>query len=405
MYKIIIALIILLDTSFLYLIPISDISNGIIGYYQKMGLSCFAILISLLLINKIFKKENKYIFQNNILVLFVMVLIQIVVSKLIYNQGFSALLSMSNQYILLILYFFFTYYISYKNNREKFENITIKFLLILSILMLVQYIIYIKTGNLFLSIKLGTRYGSIRVYESDYFFTFGAVLTFGLFLNRKNRLLNKKLLFFVFILCCIEVIFVSKSRMGLLVAILSCLFMIILKYRNNIIKKLGVLIACVVLFFVLMQIPSFNNAFSTINSNDSSLLTRGKAIEYYLSQFIEKPILGVGFIKPIENDESYYIVRGEQGKFYKEDLGIFSNVLTLGIIFIPWYLILVRKILKILLIIYRRGKEKNCLEIYGMFFAMILGSIVMNPFDPQRILVFTIFIAFMDNSYMKEKIT
>lgn len=399
MYKIIIHLILLIDMSFLYLIPIESLSIGTIGYYQKTGLVMISISIIIIYSKKIFNNEVKYLFKNNILLLCFMVFISINLSKLTYNQSFLSILSVSSQYIVLITYFLINYALSKNISLKDFEVIVMKYTIILSILFIIQYIVYSVSGNLFLNIKLGTRYDSIRIYESDYFLVFGSILSYSNIFKLSNNSREKNISVIAFILSFIEVVFISKSRMGLIMILISCFIVSLIRYRTNLVKQTMIIFICLISALILINIPIIKKAFLSISANDTSLIIRERAFEFYGEQFKEKPLLGVGFIKPIENDYSYYLARGYNGMFYKEDMGILGSIHTLGIVFGVWYIFLCLKILKVIYILYKYKLEREFIEIFGICILVILGSIVMNPFDPQRVVVLIIFIALVEASY------
>ena len=401
-YLIMIYLILMLDLSFFYLSPISSISRGIIGNYQKMGIVCFLFILVAIYSNEIFNKEKKYLFAYEIIILIILFIFRFISSYFTYNQSVLDILSVSNEYLTLLAYFIICLYLSKEKKIINLEYILLKASTLLAGLMIVQYIVYNFTNKLFLYIDKevtlnSIRYGSIRIYENDYLFIFIAVLSFGIFLNNKKD--NIKLILTAFVLSMLQIIFISKSRMGLIMVILSCIYMIFKKYKNNRIKQiiLGFISLIVIIGFI--QIPAINQALTSINLKDDSLRTRIHAIEFYGKQLEDNKLLGVGFIKPIEGDESYYMVKGKNGLFYKCDMGIFGSIHTFGIVFIIWYFIVINKIRRVLKYISKQKKEKEFIEIYGISFLTIVGSIAMNPFDAQRVVIYSFILGLIDYSY------
>lgn len=402
MYKVIIYLIILLDISFLYILPIESISGGFIGNYQKLGVVIFTLFIFFIFSNRIFMKGKKYLFLLHIIAFLIFFSIDFILSLYKYNQSILAIVSVSNHYLAIIIYFISMLYLFKFKDVNKLYNLIINSSIILSILFILQYYIFKFSHKFILFIDkekfLSTvRFNESRITENDFFFIFTAVLIFGILLNKfDSKRLSKKYLILAFILNFYEILIVSKSRMGLILVISCCLITVIIKYRRNKMKQYFIVLLCLLALAFIIQIPSINKIIASISMKDYSLLTRFDAIDFYVDQLIKDPFLGVGFIKPIENDWSYYYVRGKNGMFYKSDMGILGNVHTFGLLFLIWYLSLLIKIFKIILNIFKNKKENENLELFGFFFLITVGSIFINPLDPQRIVLFSILLSIFD---------
>lgn len=399
MYKKFIYLLLLLDLSFFYIIPINELSRGAISNYQKIGVVIVGIIATLIYFKRLFK-EKRYLFYNNLLFLGCLFICEIFLSALMYAQGIRPLITVSNHYIIVIAYFIICYYMDKNNGIAKLEKIILNFSIILSVVLIIQYIVYNLNGELFLYIDReraasSIRFGTIRIYESAYLPAFASVLSFGIFLKRDK--VNMKILSGIaFSISFLQVILVSKNRMSLLMMTLSYIYMIFIKYDKKRIRKWVSLLSSFILIVFLLQLPSINNFISTFSLKEASITIREQAINYYVQQLSEHPIFGVGFIEPIENDKSFYEVRGNDGIFYKDDIGILGSIHTFGLFFIIWYIFLIFKIVKVLRVIRKEKKQTQYIELYGLYCFSIIGSIVMNPFDSQRIVLFPFVLAFID---------
>lgn len=390
-------LILIMNLSFFYLIHIP--SFIMIGNYQKMGIVLLGIIITVLFHRILIKENKKYLFAINILFLFFLYLCEVVLSKISYTQNIKDILSASSSYLILGLYFIVAYYTSKYSKQEQIEEFLITCILLASMLMITQYIIYEYTGFIFLNIGKAVRYDSLRIYESDYFFVFGSVLALGMLLNDTSNKKNKYKYMLAVILSAIEIIVVSKSRTGIIMSVISCMFITFLHYKSKRLKLLNVFLIFILLITLGMKVPFINKAITSINQNDSSINVRIEAGDFYLKQIANNPIYGVGFIKPIPNDKSYSLVRGDKGLFYKSDMGILGSINSMGVVFLFWYLFLVYKIIKILFILYKRNQYSKNLEIFGVAFLSLSGSLAMNPFDPQRVVLFPFILASIDYAY------
>ncbi len=399
MYKVFVCFILLLDVSFFYLLPIDSISN-VLSNYQKLLITIFVVFALVLTFFKTFK-NIRYLFFYNILFLGFLYVSEVVLSNISYNQGIKSIIVSSNQYIVLGAYFLISYYVVKKSNIDTLEKIILIFVIALSSIFIIQYLIYKFDGNLFLFIDknralMSKRFGEIRIYESTYFNIWGFVLAFGIALKRKST--NKKIAIVACVVSFIQILLVSKNRMGLLIAILSCIYMILINLGKNRYFKYLIGSIIIVAVFGMFKVPVLNNFISTINLKDEGIAIRFEAIEYYINQINSNPFFGTGFIQVKENDDSFNFVRGEKGLFYKDDVGVVGIINTFGIIGLIWYLFLAAKIIKILFNIRNKNKEKNYIEIYGLSLFILGGSAFMNPFDTQRIVLFPFFLALIDVS-------
>lgn len=403
MYKLIIYIMLLLDLCFFFIIPLPGMLGSIINNYQKIGLSSFIIVTTLILSKYIFKNKA-YFFSKNMFWLVLILFSEGILSLFRYDQGIKSILSNSNHYFVIIGYFIIVSYI--RNNEydiEKLEKIIIKIAIILSSVMIIQYIVYSIGGIMFLNIDKqraisSIRFGSIRIYEAAYFPVFSMVIAIGIFLKSDNWNKMKKLSAICIVTTLTQLLMISKGRMLFVLSILSFIYMMLIKYNNKKIKKYIMIIVVGIIIIIVSKVPVVNEFLSSINNKDYSLLTRVDAMNYYYNQIKESPLLGTGFIEAIEGEDSYYIVRGPNGMFYKDDMGVLGIINTLGIIGAVWYVFIIIKIIKILFIIKNRKEEMRYLELYGLFILIIIGTVVMNPFDSQRISTFPIFISLVECS-------
>lgn len=401
MYKKITYLILILDLSFFYLIPISRLSRNLIANYQKLGIAMI-VLLSIHIGMKMLFKYEKYVFTTNILFFILIFINEFILSHIEYKQDIISLITVSNCYLILLAYFFISFYLKKSNDISKLENTIVYFTIIISGVLILQYIIYNLTGNMFLFIdqtraKTNIRFNGIRIYESTFFIIFGFVLSFGLYLKAENRKL--KILYFSGVLISfIQIMLVSKNRMGLVLAAASCIYMSSIKVYKVKIKKYLRLIAFILLVIFLFQLPMLNRFLTSINLNDDSLTIRLDGIKYYTKQIFDNIIFGMGFIKALPGDESFVLVRGYEGKFYKDDMGIIGLVNTFGVVGLVWYLFLVYKVIKILKRIAKNNQINNFIEIYGLCFLVFIGSITNNPLDTQRIVLFPFLLSLLDYS-------
>lgn len=400
MYKNIIYLIILLDLSFFYLVPINNVIGTIISNYQKIGLSASVIISFIIYIKHVFSKR-KYLFLKNLIIFILLVLAEVFLSYLSYGQGIKTIIVMTNQYFVILAYFIFCYYIEKEKGIYSLEKILLLSTLIISVLLIVQYCIYNINETLFLYIdgdRLGVarRFGSIRIYESSYYITFNSVLAFGILVKNKCGKKLKSLALLTFVISMIEIIVVFKGRSNLIFILISILFIIGIRFKKKKLQQVIVIPITVASLILILNIPKVKIFFESFNVNEASVTIRVRAMDYYINQTKDNFLFGTGFIEAKENDLSYYMVRGDEGLFYKDDMGIIGLMNTFGIIGFMWYIMIFYKLLKVLLIAYKKKIYISYIEIYGLAFFIICSCVVLNPLDAQRIIVFPLLLSLID---------
>lgn len=389
--KIILIILLFIETRFLLFIP----SNGLNSNINKTFLVILSILFLFLLMKQILK-EN-YLWQKTILIFLFLVLLEIIISSVFYNQSLNETLKVS-LYNFILIFYFVLFYFKDNNNSKFLINSIVYFTLIVSILLIIQVYLYNKYAIKFLSVNTSNlRFNGLRIYDLGNFIEFGAVLSIGMYLNNKGKLIY----LITFILGILEMVYVAKGRIGLIIVILSSLLMVVYYSKINI-KKLSkylfIILVVLVLVSNMSMLKEFTNSFgsSEFKAGDS---LRKYEVEYYINQLKIRPIFGLGFAYfNSEYDRNYNFVRGNYiYKFYKDDVGIVGFTNTFGVLGFIWYIYLLYRFIKILIKVRKNNLLRENIYALGIVLLIIFQSFNTIIMDPQRIINLIFLLIILEN--------
>ena len=213
--------------------------------------------------------------------------------------------------------------------------------------------------------------------------------------NQKGKILS----IFIFFFGLYSVIFVSRTRMLIIIVVLCSLIMYIREMRyfnkgNKVIIFIGLL--CILICF-LPQLNGFFDTFSVSNEETGSNTSiRFEAIAYYMSFILQKPLTGQGFINAANSDALYALLRGSGGHYFYDDIGAIGTASRFGIPGFIFQFALIPYFLKIIKTI--DGKKEQTFLI-GLLSYYLVSMISLSMFDTQRIIVLALIIAIFDSLY------
>lgn len=329
--------------------------------------------------------------------------IVLVFSKLTYtNQSFMQTFGgESLQYSLLMTLLIYPL-MKISQNKQGVKwlfSVMNAFAIVLYVVLLLQFIIHIRTGRVFLqavsaSLELPLLNGTIRA-SLAWFGNFMIVYNFYQF-YRSDRLSNRQQLFHmvIFALGLVDCIVVSRIR-GFTWIVSVCLIYIGFSHRNNkvgFLKKTIIVIGILAGIFGTDILPSFFDSLSATSARGYSTTARLYAIEYYWKIFLQKPLFGIGFA-----DGSVYsrLVHGD-GRAYYSDVGIFGQLARLGLMVIPLYIYpLVRSFSVIL-----KTKKSTTIQDYPLYFSfalfVALSSFTVMVFSHALIILWPVYLTIVE---------
>ncbi|EOR28275.1 hypothetical protein A500_00110, partial [Clostridium sartagoforme AAU1] len=302
-------------------------------------------------------KKVKYLFRNNIIMIFIIVLIEVFIAHSITNQSIFLGVDASKRYFWYANYFYLRLKIN-NDNADEIIDFVIKIATILSVLYLMQSLLYTK----------------IQVFNMNYlekypfvrFYTGITIIVFSLFLSleRFKYTKRKKYLFFSFIMI-LEIVFVGQSRSIIIPLFILIFYKIFMFIRNKFTAKSLIVATVLFVTFTPMLFNSnsyinkmIDSVFKEISMNTGTSGVRVREVEFFLNQFKEYPLLGCG-IHSDKTDIGLDML-GRNYKFFQNDIGVLGFIATFGVIGIGVFLSIA---FKMIIYIYR-FKKKN-LIIYG----------------------------------------
>ncbi len=209
----------------------------------------------------------------------------------------------------------------------------------------------------------------------------------------------------VFMLGIILELYVQQTRMYQLSLLISFLFMWIFQRKKTSIKLFQYVIIIVFtgIFFGLGLHHEIINSFSidpTVNDAAASSIARLNSIAYFTGFFLERPLLGMGWVRPV-GDYLTSIAYGPTHTAYLDDLGFLGQVFRMGILGAMFYVLLIARFAYIYFRLPKSSKYKTL--VLGILVFIIISAGTLNCFDGQRILGTAFFMAIVEKIYITGK--
>lgn len=328
--------------------------------YKADLINMTVIILSILVImvcklKPILKKNSENYIKVWIKIQLIFYIIECIYSTFLYSkygQSFSGTIA-SSFGILSIISFFPLFFLQEKISDVDYLKKAIKKVgCIAAIFSIIQVFLY-NYGIILLDIT-GTsiRYGTLRFGIAGYIVSIGLIIAlFDYFYNNKRKDL------FYIIIGVIYFLYASKTRTEMMYILGSVYVVVILFVKNKTVKTL-MIFSAIVMVIVLLYSGFFSKYLFEL-SNDAGINMRFETIEYYINQFKEKPILGMGFIKINLNDTLDAIVYGNRGYYFRDDVGFIGLLNERGIIGGILYIALVVNLFKMVFFMYKKDKRKN----------------------------------------------
>ncbi|HFD2051429.1 hypothetical protein ACSXC0_14435 [Clostridium perfringens] len=356
------------------------------------------LLITLVLFCGTIFLKPKYIFGGSVLIFIFIYCLQLLICSFRYNQSIYDIFLVSKYNLIILLYFIMVYFSRNIIKIENFDFYIIGFSFILSFLIDAQYIVFDK-GMIFLNVNFNNlRFGTLRLYESADFINLGCILATS-YLFKKNIKKSKKIICFItIILCFFNNIFVAKVRMGLVITLICVLIISFLELNKSFFKVITFFIATLFIFITFINTNIAKDYLMSLETEKVSKEVRESTSSYYIEQFKDYPLMGIGYMKSYYDGDQYYqILRGtDERKAYREDVGIIGFLNTFGIIGILWYFYICVKII-VVCVNTRRKNIDDFAKVLSICIFIIISSSSLIIMDKQRILLLPIILTIIDN--------
>ena len=335
-------------------------------------------------IGMIFRNRGTY--KKITLIILAFFLMEFVRSYILYGQSIQGLAYVSIEMLSLFLYIFFMD----RNGKlpVSFGDIIIKFAKFELFFLYVVVLLYNFLGiNILDEANVTLRYGNARVYNGTSLIICGMILVFSKAIYR-NKMNDPKNIFFIFA-CVFYLFYGCQSRMLMLVAItiIAGMYTFCNKIKS---KKIIVFFITMILGTLFLFTPWASDFILTrfggiIAGTDSSVIPRVDAIYHFFDVISEynNEVLGMGLMNYSTPSNGHYdiqyILRGEWGAFYTNDVGYIGLYFTFGCVGLILYAYLIIKMLKIGLKERFSNPHKLGIAIY-----ILLLSITATFFDVER---------------------
>ena len=176
--KSIFIILLMIDTSFMYLLKFPNFISTYMSNYQKALLVAVILIINVFYTKKIIK--NGFVFIYSMILLRFMFTTSVLLGNLRYNQNIKDVLSNGIYLLVPFSYFLLSLFTKSKKGLLEFENIIIVLGTLQAFLFNLQYIMYNSFNYVFLNIDINksiisSRFGEIRIYESSYLIIFSSI--------------------------------------------------------------------------------------------------------------------------------------------------------------------------------------------------------------------------------------
>ena len=368
---------------------------------NKTGLAIYSIILFLfyLVYNKGKFKLN--IFGNYILILFIFLFLNSLVSMLLWGYSLTQVLWDILPFSILLLYFPLCELFQTDSNYALFVKIGQITISIVSILFIIQVYRYHGLPTVFLKIEniIPTSFiYNLTVPLRIYSVFEGLVRVFVIIVAWKIIANQFKKSFWDIIsllLMLIAIFYVDQSRYYLvtvLIAILS-MYLIYNKRRLTVSSLLWTLILGTAGIFIILN--RFGSISDSISDNTGSSFARTGAIEYYFDKIFTYP-LGLGLHTPEKGTSLYYFIKGPDGYFNYDDIGVFGTLGSLGLPGFIWYILLTIK----LVMIWIKKLGSNALTA-GLLISFLMSLPIMSYLDRPRIIALMLTLVIISKESVK----
>lgn len=390
-------LVFLLDICFWYVYPIETSLTGV--YNKKLitilivGLTLFTLILS----RFFWKKSFRFLLIFSGLFLIDWIALTLYSKGAYPEQGFEGTLAMAYYYLGFFIVFPILYVMLHDNDPESFLRIINMFAIILIGLLLLQEIVYLRSGVVFLRGVLNTddvtmRSDRIRI-GMTLLGNISVVYNFSKIAEKKAVIIH----YLGFVMGIICVFFVQMTRMYEL-AIIGALLAVYIdssKKTSRFIRIVVVIFAIVYVVFMTGIMDSFISSFDVNGDLGAGTRVRLEAIEYFITFVRNNPLFGMGFVH-----QNYYstVLYGLSGRYYLSDVGFIGLLTECGAGMAALYVAFCARMIYIL--IKMRGQKKGFLVGLCMFTLLCTPTLVI--WGRRSIIYVGLIMAIFEYEYRKK---
>lgn len=395
----IIALFLLADSRFFYLIPLPDILGGATSNKTLVAIVSLVCFIWMAALTKKLYIGN---YANLILLFYIFIIFQAIFEHYEFHYAVTAVVFNTLPFLVFLMYFALGSFLRDNRDFELFCLLCEWITVFLSICLLLQIIIYNRTHVILLNFTLSDWYMIYHVTAkgrftvvAEGFMRVSILLSFYNILNRsKMDKWKRKLAILSFLLGLAAVVFVDQSRMYVIQCVIVLLFMYFIAKKNNISVSTVLSAIFLTLIAIILLSSKFSSILNTLgDSSNGSNYARFGAINYYLSIINHYLFTGIGIVIPDEGTIEYFFVKGAQGIYNFDDIGIFGILASMGILMVAWYLFIIVKNFRLSFLAGDRNRRALAL---GLSLMMLTGILTASYLDKERLMALVLTMAIID---------
>lgn len=317
--------------------------------YDYIHISVCVVSLLFLLYSIVTRKKIriKGEFINIYVLLLLLVAVEVLWTYSRYHQPISLTFKEAFYYFVPFLGYFA--FLQYKEDIKFNEvaDIFVKASMISSIVALIIFALYTFAGINILQLNDSSRdnfrNGTIRFAIGSIVANIGVVISITRIMQKKVNKLDVYNALLVFL----NVWLVDKSRTALLYITMMVFIAVLIGKKANKFWKLIILISIVVCgVVVFLSYDSISNQVYTYFNADAGIMIRFKTIEFYMKQFREQPILGMGLLSNSKDIAGWQLLYGSAGYFYRDDVGVVGLLNKFGVCGLFWVLVFLKTVIK-----------------------------------------------------------
>jgi len=364
-------------------------------YIYIFGVSMIFFFERALVKHIVFPKE----FRNLVISMVILQIVEVIWTYSQYHQPIFLAFKEAFAYIVpIVCYFVFYQYKKEEQDIEYFVDVLIKCCLISSVVAMVAFFAYAYGEFNFLKLATDSsnnfRNGTLR-------FGVGGVIIYPVLvvsLTRFMRKQAKRIDVLNIIFTTFQIIVINKTRTMILYMIMMVFIMILFDRKMNMLSKVtvSILIAGCILGVILSTDSFVGNVTSYFNS-DAGIMMRFNTIEFYMNQFFQKPLLGMGLISSSRDVVGWQLLYGPAGYYHRDDVGIVGLLNQYGICGLMWMMAFFAAVWRN----YKRKNGLNATVVCNITIFLLVTLINLSFLDTQRTMY--IFLVFAIGSMIQRK--
>lgn len=338
------------------------------------------------------------------LVMWVTQLIHSTIAYHKYGQTFFQVLSVGYLTLSVLMLYVLAYYQEHIEPIDYLKNIIVSAALAVSIISVAQVYLY-KFGIIFLDVGTVTtndiRNGTLRFRLGQGIVPFALYITLlEAIYEPRNRI--KNLIFSLIYISCLS--YAVKTR-SLNLCIIITLYLILLFYLKKRTTKVLLIMIGATSLALLIKTGTLYDYFTGL-SKDVGVNMRFNTIRFFWNEFLEHPILGMGYIKASTASPRlltllmgplYY---GKYRYYYRSDVGIVGMLNENGIVGALWYAMALFILFKQSIYLYKKKARKYTWCIAATLHITLCS---INLIFTNSIPLFVLIMALINHYYFVEK--